>query len=246
MVLFRMSLLGRRAKALVKHNRKKFEAANQQLLSKQHKGNEEAPLHPPMALEDPYRVILASELPSDQCLNWRKHNDVILGKGTDGKSIYQQTGLQTFQLPPSRFHPVNPGDDPVQPPLDAPPDNFFDFHYGFDAMDHHISQDGHPVLHQQQKMHLVHDKQSHHSCWRYSAAHKWNTFVLPHLVHPYMAFRVATNSGCDPVQSPTEATLCRCGDPSVQLKVTCVYLKCTPSDPMMEPTYLYMFLQVYI
>ncbi|KAF9503995.1 hypothetical protein BS47DRAFT_1308978, partial [Hydnum rufescens UP504] len=54
----------------------------------------------------------------------------------------------------------------------------------------------------------------------------WNTSVLPSLVHPYMAFCVATNSRHGPVQSTTEAMPCGCRDHSVQLEVICVYLKC--------------------
>ncbi|KAF9507054.1 hypothetical protein BS47DRAFT_1254573, partial [Hydnum rufescens UP504] len=68
-----------------------------------------------------------------------------------------------------------------------------------------------------------------HSHWRYGAAHKWNTIILPNLIHPYMAFCVATNSGRDCVPSPPKMNPCSCGEPNVRLEVTCVRLKCVDS-----------------
>ncbi|KAF9509129.1 hypothetical protein BS47DRAFT_1261051, partial [Hydnum rufescens UP504] len=55
---------------------------------------------------------------------------------------------------------------------------------------------------------------------------KWNTTVLPSLLHPYMAFHVQTNSGRNVMRTPTEVAACTCGTHSVQLEVTCVHLKC--------------------
>jgi hypothetical protein len=145
---FSMSSLGPKAKALIRCNRKKFEVvnriANQASLLKWQKGNGEAPLHPPKLPNDRYRVILRDELPSEQSLNRRKHNDVILlGGGADGKLMYQQVELSTHR-PPLSIPVIDTSPSPVQPT----PDDFFDFNYGFDPVDYHIPPDGHPILHQ--------------------------------------------------------------------------------------------------
>jgi hypothetical protein len=141
-----MSLLGQKAKALVRCNRKKFEAANQLSLSKWWKGNEEALLH--SLAEDPYQVIPANELPSERSLNQRKHNGVVfLGRGTDGQLMYQQARLPTQQAPQSSV------DTSFQPDTDS----FFNFDYRFDVMDYHVPQDPHPILHPQESQHLIKD-----------------------------------------------------------------------------------------
>jgi hypothetical protein len=246
--LLSMSSLGSKTKALIKRNRKKFEAANQLLnqasSSKRQKGNEEAPLHPPRAPEDPYRIITQSELPTERNLNRRKHNNVFfLGKSADGQAIYQQTGLSTHQPPQSTTDSIDTSNNPPQPATDS----FLDFDYGFDSMDYRMPQDDHPILQQQGNTHFIKDRQSRHSRRRYGAAHRWNADVLPSLIRPYMALRAATNSGRDHIPAPTETTLCSCGEHNVRLEITCVYLKRMSSDLMIENYILIsIFLQVWM
>ncbi|KAF9520070.1 hypothetical protein BS47DRAFT_1387684 [Hydnum rufescens UP504] len=162
-----MSFLGRKAKELVKRDKRKSKAipetgsSNLPSSSKRPKHNTHAPSDPLTTPNDPYRIILETELPSIRSLDRRKHNGVIfLGKGTDGQSLYQQAGLPGRQhQQPSLASIDTGGNDPVH----SASDDFFDFDYGLNALDYCMPQENHPVLHQRDNRHLVKDKQSRHS-----------------------------------------------------------------------------------
>jgi hypothetical protein len=146
--------------------------------------------------------------------------------------LYQQGRLSSCQHRQPSLESINTGgNDPAHPALD----DFFDFNYGLNALDYCMPQENHPGLLQQDNRQVVKDKQSCHSCWQYTAAHKWNTAVLPSLLCPYMTFHVRTNSRHNAIQTPTEIVPCTCGTHSIQLEVTCVHLKCASFGVSLKP-----------